>query len=95
MTQTTNLPPQTPADTYPAAFIAIHLAVHGKIDVPRLVRLGNLCAGLAVRHLDQAVDERDELFGELFGERSAEIQKLGRQYMFEAGRFGQWNHERR
>lgn len=95
MTQNMNLPPETPADTYPAAFIAVHRAVHGKIDVPKLVRLGDLCAGLAVRRFNQFVIERDALFAELFGERSAEVQELGRQYMFEAGRFGRWDHEHR
>jgi hypothetical protein len=91
-TQTTDKPELTPADTYPAAFIALHAAVHGKIDVPKVVRLGDLCAGLAVRRFEQFVTERDALFAELFGGRSPRIQEIARQYMFEAGRFGQWNH---
>lgn len=93
MTQAASFPTQTPADTYPAAFIAVHLAVRGKIDVPKLVRLGDLCAGLAVRRLEQFVVERDALFSELFDKRSAEIQELGRVYMFEATRYGQWSNQ--
>jgi len=80
--------PSTPADTYAAAFITIHKAVHGQINVPKLVRLGDLCAGLAVRRFEQFVTERDALFAELFGQHSTEIQKLGRTYMFRAGQCG-------
>lgn len=91
MTQPANVT-QTPADTYLAAFSNV-LTIDG-MNAPKLIRLGELCVGLAVRRFEQFVTERDELFTELFGQRSEELQELGRVYMFEAGRFGRCSHQR-
>lgn len=95
MTQTTNVPPQTPADAYPTAFMTVYQAVRGKIDVPKLVRLGDLCFVLATNNVKSLADERDALFTRLFAGRAEATRELGRQYMLAADEAGKWDSERR